>query len=415
MQAASHHLVLATLVCTIAAGDVANKTSNLTTTSQRNLRGNDPQSAAIRSPFCEVGATVHCHLLAASQTCAGNQCCPDGTTCPSADEIFADCSKPKVNDCTTGRSRESVNTSVVTTTLAPTSQQTAEPSLKAAEAPTPQPTAEPTPNATEAVAIVPWGWSTTSNRIGGDMNWCNVAIPEESWSLRSNTCGHLKVKALSYNLFWWNLFKKHGGRGGSAGQLISSAQSSSPFDFMGFQECENIQRVLNDAGLSHHYGFLEGEHAVAIAYRKASWQLIAYGGEDVAEDRATQWFGTRPGHWGRFRHFGSGKVVFVLNHHGPLPKNTGGLCGTRATAYNILKVIASNAHADDAVLVVGDFNSDASSKTHRLLAHHLHGIYTGTSFGGVDHIFSSCANVVSRRNLGEGGSDHDALEVVLEV
>jgi hypothetical protein len=31
--------------------------------------------------------------------CAGNQCCPDGITCPSAAEDFSSCPKPKSVDC----------------------------------------------------------------------------------------------------------------------------------------------------------------------------------------------------------------------------------------------------------------------------------------------------------------------------
>ncbi len=36
--------------------------------------------------------------------------------------------------------------------------------------------------------------------------------------------------------------------------------------------------------------------------------------------------------------------------------------------------------------------------------------------GGVDHIFASCAaEVLSARNLGSGGSDHDALDVTMRL
>merc|ERR1712241_1111428 len=49
---------------------------------------------------CKVGAPVHCPRLAPGQMCAGNQCCPDGTTCPSAENSFTGCPKPKTEDCT---------------------------------------------------------------------------------------------------------------------------------------------------------------------------------------------------------------------------------------------------------------------------------------------------------------------------
>merc|ERR1711865_259843 len=44
-------------------------------------------------------------------------------------------------------------------------------------------------------------------------------------------------------------------------------------------------------------------------------------------------------------------------------------------------------------------------------------VYTGSSHGGVDHVFSNCAGsmVESTNNLGSGGSDHDALNVVFNI
>jgi hypothetical protein len=45
---------------------------------------------------CNVGDTVVCP--ASTAHCAGNQCCPDGSTCPSASEDFQGC-LPKKQDC----------------------------------------------------------------------------------------------------------------------------------------------------------------------------------------------------------------------------------------------------------------------------------------------------------------------------
>merc|ERR1712110_698182 len=45
------------------------------------------------SANCNVGDSVLCP--GATYYCAGNQCCQDGTTCPSASEDFNGCSKPK--------------------------------------------------------------------------------------------------------------------------------------------------------------------------------------------------------------------------------------------------------------------------------------------------------------------------------
>ena len=66
--------------------------------------------------------------------------------------------------------------------------------------------------------------------------------------------GKKLFQVLSYNLFWWHLFKVEGGRGGSAGHLIRST-SQPPYDVMGFQECEDPEKVLGPAGLLQDLGF----------------------------------------------------------------------------------------------------------------------------------------------------------------
>jgi hypothetical protein len=56
-----------------------------------------PKSNACTQAHCNVGDTVPCP---SGEMCAGSQCCRDGTTCPSADPSFQGCSKPKTTDCT---------------------------------------------------------------------------------------------------------------------------------------------------------------------------------------------------------------------------------------------------------------------------------------------------------------------------
>jgi hypothetical protein len=50
------------------------------------------------SDTCDVGETVKCEE--GGVDCAGNQCCPDGSTCPSAENSFLRCPHEKNNDCT---------------------------------------------------------------------------------------------------------------------------------------------------------------------------------------------------------------------------------------------------------------------------------------------------------------------------
>mmetsp|Transcript_121522 Transcript_121522/g.378227 ORF Transcript_121522/g.378227 Transcript_121522/m.378227 type:complete len:173 (+) Transcript_121522:144-662(+) len=153
------------------------------------------------------------------------------------------------------------------------------------------------------------------------------------------------------------------------------------------------------------HSVLPGRHATAIVYDERRWSELGSGVEEVAEDRPEQHWGRREVGWARLRHKASGKVAFVVNHHGPLPVNTGGVCGGEATAYAIFKVFGTRARAGDFKLFLGDLNADAGSATQSALRGRMHRV----AHNWVDAIFASCPNGRTR-NLGRGGSDHDALE-----
>eukprot|EP00746_Dinoflagellata_sp_MGD_P015134 gnl/MRDRNA2_/MRDRNA2_133513_c0_seq1.p1 gnl/MRDRNA2_/MRDRNA2_133513_c0~~gnl/MRDRNA2_/MRDRNA2_133513_c0_seq1.p1 ORF type:complete len:379 (+),score=61.15 gnl/MRDRNA2_/MRDRNA2_133513_c0_seq1:92-1228(+) len=50
------------------------------------------------SAHCKVGDVVNCP--GNSRKCAGDECCPDGSTCPSADSTYKMCPRGKTTDCT---------------------------------------------------------------------------------------------------------------------------------------------------------------------------------------------------------------------------------------------------------------------------------------------------------------------------
>jgi hypothetical protein len=243
----------------------------------------------------------------------------------------------------------------------------------------------------------------------------------------------LRVKVLSYNLYWWNLFKTHHGNmkcrswvkwcnlPGTAGELVASANADEPFDVMGFQECEDPGRVLYDAKILGNYTVFQGPHATCMAFRNTSWTLLGSNGSaEVAEDgdwvRNNYW-SKRTAQWIRLRHKLTNQTLFFMNHHGPLPLHSGGLCGGLATAYNILQLIYSNMESGDAVVLVGDFNANSKSMTIRTLETGLHLAHHGKSFGGVDNFLTNIdlSHVISRDNYGNGGSDHDALGMTIEL
>merc|ERR1719432_450341 len=100
-----------------------------------------------------------------------------------------------------------------------------------------------------------------------------------------------------------------------------------------------------------------------LAFNKNRFQKLAFGnGEFVAQDFGRFTY-RRGAHWVRLSEKSTGNKLFVINHHGPLPVNTGGVCGGEATAYNLLKIIEANSEAGDALLFMGDFNADGGSAT----------------------------------------------------
>merc|ERR1712203_39246 len=226
-------------------------------------------------------------------------------------------------------------------------------------------------------------------------------------------------KVLSYNLFWWNLFDRHSGSDRSAGRLIARTGGDEKYDVMGFQECDNRWRVLRDAGLNEaEYEAIDGGRAIAVAYRKTKWTLLDHDSVDAGEDSHEQYYGKRSAMWVRLRN-DDGKTVFFMNHHGPLKVSQGGGCTGSATAMNILKVIAENAHTSDVIILVGDFNAALGSSRVQELERRLTKVHSGRIFGGVDHIFSNCGNRGTGQTLGKGDgfhkSDHEALSATFGI
>jgi len=245
--------------------------------------------------------------------------------------------------------------------------------------------------------------------------WCaNSVRPREFWQPNAAR-PRVFVKILTYNLWWWNLFIQRHGNHGSAGKLIAESGKPRPYDIMGFQECEDPGRVLRDAGLEDQYEAFQGERSLCMAFHKGSWSLESRGHERVAEDQKG-FFGERAVQWMRLRHH-SGARVFFMNHHGPLPINTGGVCGGRSTAFNILRIIQDNAEPGDGIVLSGDFNANAASEEVQLLRQYLLHVYTGQFLAGIDNIFSNVdgLQVVSTKTLQGGGSDHNALNAIVEV
>lgn len=220
------------------------------------------------------------------------------------------------------------------------------------------------------------------------------------------------VKVLTYNLWWFKI----GHPWSHARSMVIQHSGSPPYDFMGFQECENVEFILKTAGLLGQYYIYRGPHAMAQAVRNDRWAVLSQGAADVAEDSKLQYFGRRSAIWIRAQEKATGKTVFFMNHHGPTPVGSGGLCGGPATAYNLLKLIHDKAQRQDMVVFTGDFNADPFSSTMKILTQQLHQSFTFTPHGDVDQIFSNLgpSGVASAQVLPQGGSDHHPLQAVLK-
>ena len=136
---------------------------------------------------------------------------------------------------------------------------------------------------------------------------------------------------------------------------------------MGFQETENVGRVLADGGLNHDHNGQQFGSALAIAWDRNQFTPHEAGYEKIGSDRPGLW-GDRYMAWKRFTHHATGKKVWFATLHGPLPFETGGATGNHATTQKILDIKNRSSHAGDLTIIVGDFNSNYGASNSNIIA-----------------------------------------------
>jgi endonuclease/exonuclease/phosphatase family metal-dependent hydrolase len=252
---------------------------------------------------------------------------------------------------------------------------------------------------------------------------CQAQDVPSSWDSFWNStaaCGSdFTFKVLTFQLYWE---KFHIGMMGGDFDLSSKLfYEKGPFDLIAFQECDDAISILRKAGLNSSYKAIRAPNGLAIAYKKATWEELEHGAEEVAEDKAQpgavnpmdrKWgghFGLRAVAWIRLKHSASGKVVFFANTHGPLPMGTGGRCGEEATVHSLLKAFSSRAQASDLKILAGDLNAGPDSRTQQLLGKRMHRVATD----GVDAVFGSCGSPDSYGASKNWG--HNALEAEFKL
>lgn len=233
-----------------------------------------------------------------------------------------------------------------------------------------------------------------------------------------------QIVAMSFNLEWWSNFD-HAKPPEFHYYIKTKENPATRFlvhngmglDFLGMQECMNAEFVLEATGLWKEYKGVTGPEGVCAVWRDSIWELVNHDWNYVGEDKLQEFWGRRGVLWVRAKHRENGHHVLFVVHHGPLPINSGGLCGGPALAYGIMKVIEGQQKEGDIVILLGDFNANDGGETIQTLKQHLRRVAQGHAFDGVDNVFTNLPRYFpdGSGTFQGGGSDHDPLQAVLAM
>jgi hypothetical protein len=166
-------------------------------------------------------------------------------------------------------------------------------------------------------------------------------------------------------LYWWNV-KEHG----RWGDILRRIGDEGPFDLIGFQECENVGWILQNAGLSG-FSYYTGPNKPSANPAPLAWNRAAFlkmdgpGYKVVAHDE----FGARVMTWVRLRHLATGANVYFANTHGPL-NNCDSQLGRDWSAS-----VSDTKQPGDIAFMTGDFNcwtgTNAMNMLHSIFSHRI--------------------------------------------
>ncbi|CAJ1444685.1 unnamed protein product, partial [Effrenium voratum] len=196
---------------------------------------------------------------------------------------------------------------------------------------------------------------------------------------------------VTYNLYWWCVSDEYGncpqnadGKGFQG--IYNRLQQNGPFDLIGFQECDDVGKIISGSGLAtsfEYYTPAKGNDA-AMAWQHEKFRAIEGPGVHwVARDK----YGDRNVNWVRLQVVGSNTVIFFANTHGPLDQ-CGGKPG-KTVAANYLSAVNQHKKPGDVVVFTGDFNCGSNQDTMKALSQACRAGATDKSYGGADHIFST--------------------------
>jgi len=229
-------------------------------------------------------------------------------------------------------------------------------------------------------------------------------------------CSGSKVTVATYNLYWWcvsnewhNCHQFAGGQGFK--ELYKTIADNAPFDLAGFQECDDVEQVLQGADLqAFDYFAPKGSDAPMVWSTERFQKIGGPGSEWIAKDK----WGDRLMNWVRLREKATNTSIFFANTHGPLDQ-CGGDAGSKA-ASNYQAAIDKHKQLEDKVVFTGDFNCGSMDETMMTLGQGLFNAATDQSFNGADHVLvSPGVNLCGYSSTGGFPSDHQFLKMHLSL
>jgi len=183
---------------------------------------------------------------------------------------------------------------------------------------------------------------------------------------------------------------------------------------IGFQECENVQDVLQGSGIQG-FEYYQGsnkpsENPAPLAWNAAVFTKI---GGPGTKKVASDYYGGRWMTWVRLEHKTTSVKIFFANTHGPL-----GNCGT-TVGNNWANGVKDNMENGDTVFMTGDYNCGSDTEAMKILKDSLvnDGVndIEGTSMGGIDQVITNLGVKESGGELNGWPSDHPFMKGTFRI
>jgi len=217
----------------------------------------------------------------------------------------------------------------------------------------------------------------------------------------------LKVRVVSYNLYWWNAFGQNPWK---SDHIIRNIKNTLKPDSIGLQECDEPQTIRDRAGLERASKF---DGAQGIMVKPGVFRKGDSGSRDI---QATGKWGPRYVTWVELIDPKSGRTFWHFNTHWCVHNGNGRVCNEEVRyggAKHMLDVIKEKA-SDMPVVITGDFNANLDERGPQ---HFLKNGFKLAENAWVDCIFYSHHWELARHGTGDAAhSDHRPIfaELVLK-